>query len=139
MTKPSPSGKTAAPTACPLVSCTLAETLDKNMIPVPCVIDGLLFQGHTTMCGPPKEGKSFAALECAVAVASGELAFGTQRVHCPGKVLYLCLEDGERRVSQRVKKRLGDERPDWLASVDFVYDLPHCWTRPRVWPRWTPS
>jgi RecA-family ATPase len=118
---PSDNSKT---TASRLSGFTLAETLEKNLQPVPVVIEGLLHNGHATLSGPPKEGKSYVALELACAVAEGRDAFGCQPVKRKGKVLYLCLEDGERRVRQRLDRLLEGKRPAWLSDIKFVYELP---------------
>jgi hypothetical protein len=112
----------SSPTGLPI--CSLLSTFTKNLPPVPAVIDGLLYHGHTILSGPPKEGKSFAGLELARAVASGEPAFGCQAVQRRGRVLYLCLEDGERRVKTRMEKLVQGQQYPWLDDIDFVYGLP---------------
>ena len=65
-------------------------------------IPKLVPEGLALLAGKPKSGKSWAALDFAVAVASGTSAFGN--IPCEaGDVLYLALEDTERRLHGRLK------------------------------------
>jgi AAA domain len=70
-------------------------------------INGLMSEGVTIFAGKPKLGKSWCALGIAVAVASGGRAFGSIPVK-QGDVLYLALEDGPRRLQDRLTKVLGN-------------------------------
>ncbi|MGB9826369.1 MAG: AAA family ATPase, partial [Desulfofundulus sp.] len=63
-------------------------------------IPGLLPEGLTILAGKPKIGKSWMALNVAVAVASGGVALG-QRAEA-GTVVYLSLEDSPRRLKGRL-------------------------------------
>jgi hypothetical protein len=101
----------------------LSETCQKNLPPIPATVAGLLYHGHTICAGPPKLGKSYLALQLAHAVASGEPAFGALTVERPGRVLYLALEDGERRLKVRTDSLLAGAQPDWLPNIDVVYQL----------------
>jgi hypothetical protein len=101
----------------------LLDTCNKNLPPIEPVIDGVLYRGHTLLSGPPKAGKSFLALQFAYAVASGEDALGSLTVKRRGPVLYLALEDGERRIKDRSAKLLGGRKPRWLADINIVYEL----------------
>lgn len=57
-------------------------------------------EGLTIFGGPKSRGKSWIALDLALAVAGGTRALGS--VLCdPGAVLYLALEDSERRIQDR--------------------------------------
>jgi AAA domain len=59
-------------------------------------------EGLSILAGKPKTGKSWAALDFAIAVAGGYCALGN--IQCEqGDVLFLALEDNERRLQQRVK------------------------------------
>jgi hypothetical protein len=74
----------------------------------------LLVEGLFILAGRPKLGKSWLVLNFAVAIASGGYALGTIRVEA-GDVLYCALEDGPRRLQQRLRKALGrDSVPDNL-------------------------
>jgi hypothetical protein len=62
----------------------------------------IIAEGLTILAGKPKTGKSWAALDFAVAVAGGYNALGN--VQCQqGDVLLLALEDNDRRLNQRLK------------------------------------
>lgn len=52
--------------------------------------------------GIPKQGKTWLALEMALAVASGQPCLGRFRVKNPGPVLVFCAEDGPQTVQRRV-------------------------------------
>lgn len=67
----------------------------------------ILPEGLTILAGKPKMGKSWLALQAALSVAGGGVAFGKIRVD-PGRVLYLSLEDTRRRMQSRLRLLLGD-------------------------------
>lgn len=70
--------------------------------PIRYVVPGYVAEGLTLFAGAPKIGKSWTALDLAVSVSSGGLAFGS--VKCEqGDVLYLALEDNQRRLQSRLK------------------------------------
>jgi hypothetical protein len=80
--------------------------------PVWCVPD-LLPEGLSILGGKPKIGKSWLALNLAVAVASGGVAL-SERVE-PGPVMYLALEDTPRRLKSRLLSVLcGSPAPEGL-------------------------
>jgi hypothetical protein len=74
--------------------------------PVRWAVAGLLLSGVTVFAGRPKLGKSWLALNIAVAVACGGRALGVIEVEA-GDVLFLALEDGERRLQDRLGKTLA--------------------------------
>lgn len=77
-------------------------------------VPGLLAEGCNLLAGPPKLGKSWLALNVAVAIASGGRALGKVPV-LAGDVLYLALEDTGRRLQSRLQAVLGgDPAPDRL-------------------------
>ena len=82
----------------------LTTTLREPNFAVP----GILPEGLTLLAGKPKTGKSWFALGIAIAVASGGRALGRIQVD-RGEVLYLALEDTQRRLQQRLKAILRDE------------------------------
>ena len=75
----------------------------KTFAPPRWAIPDLLPEGLIILAGKPKIGKSWLALNLAVAIASGGLALGKIQVQ-PGEVLYLGLEDSERRLQERLQK-----------------------------------
>lgn len=77
-------------------------------------VPGLLPEGLTFFAGAPKLGKSWLALNLAVSIACGGKALGSIDVE-QGSVLYLALEDGPRRLKDRLRTVLkGDDAPEDL-------------------------
>ncbi len=68
------------------------------------VIPDCLPEGYTVLAGLPKLGKSVIGLQIAEAVASGGMLFG-QKIE-KGKVLYIAVEDTERRLKRRMNLNL---------------------------------
>ena len=61
------------------------------------------------LVGPPKIGKSWFVLTVGLAAAFGGKVLGSRQ---PRPVLYLALEDGDRRLQDRCRKLLrGDPIP----------------------------
>ncbi len=90
------------------------ETLmNRPLQPLSFVVDTLISQGLHILAGSPKVGKSWLALWLAVAVAKGEPVWGMQVKQ--GTTLYLCLEDSQLRI----QNRLFDVTEDAPASVHF--------------------
>jgi RecA-family ATPase len=105
-----------------LVTTSLQDTYHKDLPPPAAIIDRAVYQGLTILAGPPKVGKSYLALELANSVASGEPALGGLDVRRSGRVLYLSLEDGERRIRKRTRQMIPTDQ--YLDQVQMVYDLP---------------
>jgi RecA-family ATPase len=81
------------------------------------VIPGILPEGLTLLAGKPKIGKSLLAMNFVVAVASGRNALDDLPVE-QGDVLYLALEDNERRLQMRLRNVLnGDSAPQGLSFI----------------------
>ncbi len=76
--------------------------------PLRYAVPGLLPEGFTLLIGPPKAGKSWLILAVLLALSTGGLALGCLRVP-KGRVLYLALEDGDRRMQDRARNLMGDE------------------------------
>ena len=72
-------------------------------------VDGLIPEGLTLLVGPPKAGKSWLILDLLLAVSSGGTALGYVKAMPPRRVLYLALEDGDRRMQDRCRKLLGTD------------------------------
>jgi len=66
-----------------------------NIPPLQWCVEGLIPEGFSLLVGGSKVGKSWAALDIGLAVASGNLALGYFKT-TQGEVLYLALEDGPR-------------------------------------------
>lgn len=77
--------------------------------PLQFAVPGLVPEGSGILIAPPKAGKSWLALDFLLAVASeGGRALGTIPTGSARDVLYLALEDGDRRMQSRCRVLLGD-------------------------------
>lgn len=89
-----------------------AATLQKQQFaPVKYIVPDLVPEGLTLWCGRPKVGKSWAALDMSVAVATGGECFGRKTER--GDVLYAALEDNPRRLQRRLDKLLSPFTTSW--------------------------
>jgi hypothetical protein len=87
-------------------------------------VPGVIAEGVTLFCGPPKVGKSWLILGLGLTTALGLPAFGSIKVD-PGPVLYLALEDTERRLQSRMRKILdGRDAPHGLTLAPECPPLP---------------
>jgi DNA-binding transcriptional ArsR family regulator len=101
--------------------------LAKNIPDLEFIVDEILPVGATLFVGRAKDGKSLAMWNLCLAVAGGGVVFGRYPT-TPGPVLYLALEDGERRA----KKRLSDQlRALHMDTCPENFEL-ICWDAPRV-------
>lgn len=97
------------------LSIITAADLAVQEFPTPkWAIPGLVPEGLSILAGRPKTGKSWMALDFAVAVAAGSEALGN--IKCDeGDVLLLALEDTARRLNGRLKAVLqGKPAPSRL-------------------------
>jgi len=79
-----------------------ADILMAKTFPEPrWAVEGIFAEGLSIFAGPPKVGKSWLVLNVAAAVALGGMAIGKIPVE-EGDVLYLALEDTERRLQERM-------------------------------------
>ena len=85
---------------------TAADILNTDYPPIQWVIPDVIPEGLTKIDGGPKVGKSWLALHLATAVSSGGYFMGSIHVE-QREVLYLALEDGERRLKSRLLKQGG--------------------------------
>lgn len=92
---------------------TADELLAAEFPPAKWIVPDLLPEGLTILGGRPKIGKSWLALQIALAVASGGRVF--DRPIERAKVLYLALEDSYRRLQKRMKE-MG-----WPASTQATF------------------
>lgn len=107
-----------------------AQEFPPLQFPVP----GLLPEGLTLLAGAPKFGKSFLALDLALAIACGGTAIGGVHVE-QGDVLYVALEDGRRRLKERMGRMLpGRQKPqrltyatDWHRIGEGLEELVEEW------------
>jgi hypothetical protein len=98
-----------------------ADLLAAEFEPPRWAVPDLLAEGLNILGAPPKSGKSYFALHCAVAVPAGGLALGSIQVE-RGEVVYFALEDPARRLQERLRAALqGSPAP---AGLDFATALP---------------
>lgn len=95
---------------------TSAELSMMDLPPVEYVVPGIIPEGLTLLVAPPKVGKSWMVLGIALAAAEGGNVFGAIPVD-RRPVLYLALEDGQRRLQSRQRKLGIDHGPDGLMFL----------------------
>ena len=102
---------------------TAAELMRKTFPEPRWAVSGILPEGLNLLAGKPKKGKSILALNLGVSISLGGLALGQIPVE-KGAVVYLALEDTERRLQGRLGHmlRYSEEAPAAL----------HLFTK---WPR----
>ena len=104
---------------------TASEIIEKEYPPVNWLIPGFITTGLTILAGAPKMGKSWMILNMAYAIAVGGRVLGHIAVE-PAEVLFLALEDTERRLKSRLA--MIEARPstmlymptEWPRGVDAV-------------------
>ncbi len=84
---------------------SLDEILNTVYMSKAAVVDGLLSSGVYILAGAPKIGKSFLVAQIAFHVSAGQKLWDYE-VH-QGTVLYLALEDDQRRLQQRMSRMFG--------------------------------
>lgn len=85
-----------------------ADYPGKTFDPLVWSVPGLLPEGCFLFAGAPKTGKSWVALQIALAVATGGLLFG--KIQCEqADVLYLDLESNQRRMKSRLSAMVGED------------------------------
>lgn len=96
--------------------------LDKQVFaPLEYHVPGIVAEGCGIVAGPPKAGKSWLVLAIALAIARGGTALGC--LTCKQRpVLYLALEDGDRRIQFRARQLLG-EGVAIPAAFEYLLDI----------------
>jgi hypothetical protein len=87
---------------------TAATLRSKQFKVIDYVVPDLIPEGLTILAGKPKIGKSWLALDIALAVAGGRFVLGEIRPD-QGDVLYAALEDNQRRLQKRTRKVMGGD------------------------------
>jgi RecA-family ATPase len=113
------------PVGSPSASITIATASDlrtKEFPPIKYIVPGYIAEGCTLLAGRPKIGKSWFMLEVGLAAAgAGECLSG---IKCEaGDVLYLALEDNERRLQSRITRLLGFST-GWPAQFSYSLQWP---------------
>ena len=102
----------------PLHTINSATILQTEYPPTPFVIADYLPIGLIFLYGKPKIGKSWLALQIGLAVLCGGKIFGKEVLK--GRVLYLALEDREKRL----KKRMTLQNWPTDIGIDFMFAKP---------------
>jgi hypothetical protein len=91
--------------------------------PIRYVVPGYLAEGCTILAGAPKLGKSWLVLEWAISKATGGKCMGSVETPEAEDVLYLALEDNNRRLQSRMDRlmRVGDP---WPSRLTFATTWP---------------
>lgn len=100
------------------------EIMATEYPPIMWVVPDYVPEGFSVLAGRQKLGKTWLALDLAVAVATGGAALG--QISCEaGDVLYLDMENGPRRIQSRMQTFYPDERnrPD-LSRLQFATEAP---------------
>ena len=90
---------------------TAGELMDKQMIPKPVIVEGILPSGTYILAGSPKIGKSFFATQLCWSVAEGVPFLGMPTLR--STVLYMTLEDTKERLQARLARMFGT---DWSGD-----------------------
>ncbi len=96
----------------------------KHFDPIRWIVEGYLPEGFSVLAGRQKLGKTWLAIDIALAVACGGVAMGA--IECEqGDVLYIDMENGERRIQRRIDALYPDGRgrPD-LSRLEWATDAP---------------
>jgi phage/plasmid primase-like uncharacterized protein len=98
------------------------DLMKTEIPPVKWAVEGFIPAGCSILSGAPKTGKSILALDLALAVSLGGMAFGKIEVE-RGDVLYLALEDTWIRLQERIRDFGVSDDAD-LSRLDLVIDIP---------------
>jgi RecA-family ATPase len=96
----------------------------KEFEPIKWIVSGYISEGFTVLAGRQKLGKTWLAMDIAIAVATGGTALGS--IACEdGDVLYIDLENGPRRIQRRIDTLYPNKeaRPD-LSHLEWVPEAP---------------
>ena len=87
--------------------------------PARYVLPGYVSEGVSILAGKPKIGKSWLTFDLAIAVAAGRFTLGTLKP-AQGDVLYLALEDSNRRLKRRMMKLLPGSEARWTDRLTLT-------------------
>ena len=104
-----------------LSTISAADLQRKDLPPIKFIVDKFLTVGLSILASPPKYGKSWMALDLGLSVTSGGRFLGYQTNRA--EVLYLALEDSERRLKTRMCKLLaGKPAPAGFHFATTAHD-----------------
>jgi len=94
----------------------------KKFDPIAFMVPGLIPSvGVTLICAKPKVGKSWLLLDIAIGATTGRDVLGGKRP-IQGDVLYLALEDSQRRLQSRATKLLPTFTGEWPEGLQFAIE-----------------
>ena len=110
--EPKQNGAAGAPRPAPTIK-TARVLQTMTFPPLKWLVPNLVTEGLVLLAGKPKVRKSWMTLDIGLATADGRFCLGDRKC-AEGSVLYLALEDGERRLQRRIDKILpfGAEWPE---------------------------
>jgi AAA domain/Toprim-like len=98
---------------------TAAPLKEKKFEPISYVVPLLIPEGVTILAGKPKVGKSWLALDLALALAGGRFVLGD--IHLiEGDVLCAALEDNDRRLRSRIERILTQQEQKWPPRLTLA-------------------
>ena len=89
--------------------------------PVRHILPGYISEGATIIAGKPKIGKSWLTLDLCLAATANRFTLGTLKP-AQGDVLYLALEDNNRRLKRRMAKIWPSMDARWPGRLALVTD-----------------
>jgi hypothetical protein len=96
-----------------------AQLQQKHFPEIPFIVPRYVAPGLTLLAAKPKIGKSWVCLDIAISVATGRYCLGDVKCNS-GQVLFIALEDNERRLHCRLTKLLPSGA--WPADLDYATD-----------------
>jgi hypothetical protein len=102
------------------------DLMKENTSNVEWIIKGLIpTHSRTSLVSKPKKGKTWLALQWALAIAAGGFALGDKKYKCKqGDVLYMALEDGKNRLRNKLEKILSASHMSMPESFYYEADCP---------------
>jgi AAA domain/CHC2 zinc finger len=104
---------------------TARDLCSKQFPDLKFLVPGIIPEGLTIAAGRPKIGKSWFLYLLGIAVANGVEALGVYygiTKPLKGNVLYLALEDGQRRLQRRMTKLIGINPENWPKALELKTD-----------------
>jgi len=102
---------------------TLAQLQTMTFEPVSYLLPNIIPEGLTLLVGKPKIGKSWLTLDLGIAVSGNRYTLGEIRP-AQGDVLYLALEDSNRRLQRRATKLLPVLEGNWPTRMKVLTKWP---------------
>jgi hypothetical protein len=102
---------------------TAKDLRREQFAPLKYIVPGLIVEGLVLLAGKPKVRKSWMGLDISLAVALSRLCLGDRKPQ-QGSVLFLGLEDGERRLQRRIDKLLPTFGAEWPENFEYATKWP---------------